>query len=135
MTVVDIADETFVVAEPETVAAVVGDPASWARWWPGLSCEVYRDRGAKGRQWRVSGDLVGTAEIWLEPFRDGVLVHWYLRVDPPVGRRPPSSRGLRRLRRGWVVAWKRNVAALKAELEDGRPPGEPRLKAAAPPAE
>ena len=30
----DLADDTFVVADPAEVAAVVHDPGRWHRWWP-----------------------------------------------------------------------------------------------------
>ena len=127
---VDIVDETFIVADPATVAAVVADPASWRRWWPDLRPEVTRDRGVKGMQWAVRGAVVGSMEIWLEPYGDGVIVHYFLRADPPDGSRTGLPRGAARLAGRRTVAWKRHVHALKDRLEAGREPGAPRVVAA-----
>jgi hypothetical protein len=144
---IDLADDTFVAAAPALVAAAVHEPARWRAWWPDLELAVTRDRGGKGIQWTVVGGLVGTAEIWLEPYADGVLLHLYLRADPTrSGTRtepaPAASRSAARLRRRRSRAWKRSVHALKDELEAGRPPGTPAagaggpdVKAAASPAE
>jgi len=132
---VDLIDETFIVAAPGELAAVVHDPQRWRSWWPGLQLAVFMDRGEQGVRWSVTGDLVGSAEIWLEPFGDGVVVHHYLRADPT---RPGSrtqvvegapaalARLADRIRRRHALAWKRSVNALKDELEAGRPPGTPR---------
>jgi len=119
---VHIADDTFVAAAPHLVAAAVHDPRRWARWWPDLEVTSTRDRGLKGHQWLVGGDLQGTAEIWLEPWRDGTVLHLFLRLDFA------SERGDRQARREHdrrVLAWKRDARALKDELEAGRAPGEP----------
>jgi hypothetical protein len=128
MPLVDIIDDTYVAADPSTVARHVTDPAQWRRWWPDLRLSVSENRGEKGVRWRVSGALAGTSEIWLEPWADGVLVHFYLRADPVarLPRRPgPRRRHLARVRRRLVLAWKRDVNALKDAVEDGRPPGVP----------
>lgn len=117
MAAVDLVDDVFVVAAPVMAARAVADPCRWRRWWPDLRLTVTRDRGVKGQQWAVGGALVGTAEIWLEPWGDGVLVHHYLRADPPVVR---PERWLRRERRRRALSWKRSVHALKDELESGR---------------
>jgi hypothetical protein len=144
---IDVADDTFVAAIPARVAAAVHERDRWRDWWPDLELAVTRDRGAKGIQWTVVGGLVGTAEIWLEPYADGVLLHLYLRADPTrsgttTEPAPVSSRSAARLRRRRALAWKRSVHALKDELEAGRPPGTPAVgangtdvKAAASPAE
>ena len=132
---VNLVDETFVVVERTRIAAVVADPIRWRAWWPGLSLTVFMDRGLDGIRWSVTGDLVGSCEIWLEAVADGVLVHFYLRADPTVPGAPTrpralpaSSRGRReidRLRRRQALAWKRAVWALKDELEGDRRAGEP----------
>lgn len=134
---IDLVDETFVVAEPAQVAAVVADPGRWAHWWPGLDLVVFMDRGLEGMRWTVTGELVGSSEIWLEAYDDGVLLHYYLRVDPTVpGSRttarevPDSPRGRREvdaIRRRHAMAWKAVVWSLKDELEAGRAPGQPRV--------
>ncbi len=55
----------------------------WHPWWPELQLSIFMDRGDKGVRWSISGALVGSSEIWLEPFADGVIVHYYLRADLP----------------------------------------------------
>jgi hypothetical protein len=117
---VDLADDTFVVAPAALLAPLCGAPG--APWWPDLTLDTTRDRGVKGRQWAVTGALAGTAEIWLEPLGDGVVVHLYLRADP-VGQGQWSPRRVQRERTRRTLAWKRHVHALKDSLEAGRPPG------------
>lgn len=112
---IDLVDDTFVVASPERVAAVVADADRWRSWWPDLRLTTTRDRGVKGRQWRVDGALTGTAEIWLEPWRDGVIVHCYLRCDPTDAAEVAGS--VERERRRRAQGWKRVVHALKDDLE------------------
>lgn len=135
MPAVDLVDETFIVVAAPRIAEVVSDPARWSTWWPGLELTVFMDRGLQGVRWSVTGDLVGSAEVWLETHGDGVIVHYYLRVDPTEPGSstrarviPSSMRGRRevdRLRRRHAVAWKRTVWALKDELEGERRPGVP----------
>lgn len=135
MPLVDLVDETYVVAEPAVLATRFADPALWRAWWPELRLTVAQDRGAQGLHWRVAGALTGTSEVWLEPYGDGVIVHYYLRVDPtrpgsdtePLRRPPARMRRLgRRLARRHTIEWKRRVNALKDELEGSRPVGLPR---------
>lgn len=136
---VDLVDETYVVAPRTLIAAVVADPARWRQWWPSLDLVVFMDRGLDGVRWSITGELVGSAEIWLEAQGDGVLVHYYLRGEPTVPGSsataralPESARGRReldRLRRRHAIAWKQVVWALKDEMEGGRRPGEPVLSA------
>jgi hypothetical protein len=133
---VDLVDETYVVVERARLAAVVADPTRWRQWWPSLEIAVFMDRGIDGVRWSVTGELVGSAEIWLESFGDGVIVHYYLRGEPTVPGSPTvarslpdSARGRReldRLRRTHAIAWKRVVWALKDEMEAARRPGEAR---------
>lgn len=125
---IDLVDDTFVAADPAVVARVTADAGRWRTWWPDLSVTTTRDRGPKGRQWRVDGPLTGTAEIWLEPWTDGVLVHLYLRLDPAPGTRTPGEERARwrwaaRERARRAQAWKRSVHAVKDDLEEGRRPG------------
>ncbi|CAN5247416.1 hypothetical protein BH20ACT5_BH20ACT5_14310 [soil metagenome] len=125
---VDLIDETYVVAPPARVAAIVGDPASWRRWWPDLRLRVTQDRGLAGVRWTITGALVGSMEVWLEAFADGVIVHYYLRADPTrsgsdtvivwVTARAALAERRRRARRAKVIFW-----ALKDRLEDDRAPG------------
>lgn len=133
---VDLVDETYVVVERAQIARVVADPLRWRQWWPSLELAVFMDRGLDGVRWSVTGELIGSAEIWLEAQGDGVVVHYYLRGEPTVPGSPTtarslpdSSRGRRemdRLRRRHALAWKRIVWSLKDELEGDRRPGEAR---------
>jgi hypothetical protein len=118
---VDIADDTFVVADPEALAAMVRDPDNWDRWWPDLRLEVEHDRGPKGMQWSVTGAVAGSMEIWIEPVADGAVVHYYLRSELAGSRRPGAVMDGRRR------AWKREIHAVKDALEADREPGRPRV--------
>lgn len=125
-------DDTFVVGDPEEVAARVADPELWRRWWPGLDRHIHEDRGVLGHRWTLTGDFVGRGEVWLEPFGDGVIVHYFLWADPPRrgDRSQPDTtvrpRRAARLARAHTVAWKRRINALKDEFDAHRAPGEPR---------
>lgn len=88
---VDLIDETFIVAAPAAVAAAVHEPAALRSWWPDLELTVFQDRGQEGVRWNVTGALVGSAEVWLQAWRDGVIVHVYLRADPT--RRGSAAQG------------------------------------------
>jgi hypothetical protein len=66
---VDVVDETFVVVPPEVLAAEFATPDRWRALWPDLDLEVITDRGAAGFRWTVTGALVGSMEVWLEPVR------------------------------------------------------------------
>lgn len=121
---VDIIDESFVVADAAELARRFADPTLWREWWPDLDLTTTRDRGTKGVQWTVAGALVGSAEIWLEPWRDGVIVHWFLRADPA---RSLAAWRVPRLRESYVRGYKRRIHALKDELERDRAGGTPRV--------
>jgi len=118
VTQLDLVDETFVVAAPARVAAAVRDPARWPRWWPDLTLGVFQDRGEQGIRWNVRGALVGSMEIWLEPYADGVVVHHYVRCDPAGGGPVSARQRRRRQRHAKAVFW-----ALKDELEGDRAVG------------
>lgn len=118
---IDVMDDSFVVADRQRLAARLADPALWRRWWPDLHLTVVEDRGQEGVRWSVAGALIGSAEIWLEDWRDGVLVHWFLRADP-VSR---TWRSPARLQRSYVAGYKRRIHRLKDDLESGRPVGTP----------
>jgi hypothetical protein len=121
---VDLIDETFVAAAPPLVAAACGDPALWRRLWPDLAAEVFADRGTEGLRFTVTGPWVGTAELWLEPSGDGVIVHHYLRLDRAGGAPCPPGRALREAGRRARHA-KRVLWVEKDRIEAGRPPGTP----------
>ena len=127
---IDLIDETFIAASPARVAAVVAEQRRWHRWFPDMDLVVFMDRGLAGIRWSVSGSFVGSTEIWLEPFADGVIVHYYLRVDPTAGRSrtepahfADNPRGRRAADKARVAAAKRAKAVfwdLKDELEADR---------------
>jgi len=121
----DLVDETFVVA-PVSALLVLCDESTWQQWFPGLSLTCVRDRGRLGKRWSVRGDQTGTAEVWLEEYGDGVIVHTYLRVE--LGEMPARAqrRAAVRLRRRYGLPIKSHLFAVKDELEGGRRPGEPR---------
>lgn len=58
------------------------------------------------------GELAGRGEFWLEPFKNGTIVHYYLDVDPRGRGRRLTSR-VRRHR----CALRRGLNALKDHLE------------------
>ena len=77
----DVIDETFVRADPAAVAAALHEPGLWERMFPGLELHVFQDRGDAGLRFTVTGGMVGTSELWVEPWGDGAIVHYYLRAD------------------------------------------------------
>ena len=131
MPLVDLIDETFVVCDTGVLAARLHDEGLWHAWWPNVQLSVFMDRGEQGIRWSMTGALVGSSEVWLEPFSDGVIVRYYLRADVPT---PHPTRARQRwgerLRQQHAQHWKRHVNALKDELEGGRAPGCSRLAAA-----
>lgn len=126
---IDITDETLVVATASQVRAALCDELHWEALFPGTRLSCIDDRGLLGKRWSVAGALRGSAEVWLEPWADSVVVHVFWQVDPT---EQPSARGLERLRRRYALAVKRHVLAAKDRLEAGRVPGTPRQDAAAP---
>jgi hypothetical protein len=110
----DIIDEIFVVADPVAVRRATCDLGRWRSWFPGLRLTPYDDRGLLGVRWRASGDWTGTAEVWLEEFGDGVIVHTYVRACDRLSKRH-------------ALAIKRRMTEVKDELEVGRPAGTPRV--------
>lgn len=128
MPLLDLSDETYVVAPIESVRRALCDERAAAVHVPGLALVCTEDRGVERRRWELRGDLRGTAEVWLEPVGDGVLVHAYVRADP-ARRRSSSLRSggqAAALRRRYARPLKRWVLSVKDELEAGRPPGESR---------
>jgi hypothetical protein len=113
---IDVVDETWIAAPPPRVAARLADPRYWRRWWPAFELTVDELRGAQGVRWFVTGPATGSMEVWLEPDLDGVRVHYFLRLDAPVGRRLSQRRAQRTVlahrRRAKQVFW-----ALKDEVE------------------
>ncbi len=119
----DISCDDLVVADSAYVAERLGLDTLWREWWPDLVLTPYERRGPEGVRWTVTGAAIGTAEWWLEQVRDGVVVHWYLRVDPV---RSTGPRRLRRLQESYVARYRDNIWRFKDEVEQGRPAGERR---------
>ena len=124
MSSIQIADETFVAADPAAVGRAVGDRSSWRRWWPDLWLEVVEDRADKGVRWTVTGPLTGTMEIWLEPMLDGVLLHYFLHAEPTgAAAWQLAKMNLAKLNHQRRVAGKRMAFEVKSTLEASRPVG------------
>jgi hypothetical protein len=121
---IDVVDSTWFAARPAAVAALIADPSNWRRWWPDLTLEVDEWRNEKGVRWlvpAVSGigqGLAGSAEVWLEPMFEGVVVHFFLRLDPPPGRQLSARR-----RERIVDACRRRTKATFWALADQLDPG------------
>jgi len=123
MPTLDISCDDLVVADPAYVAERLGSDTLWRAWWPDLTLTPTERRGLEGVRWAVTGSAVGTAEWWLEAVRDGVVVHWYLRVDPA---EPVRGRALVRLQERYVASYRKHLWRFKDEVEAGRPAGERR---------
>jgi hypothetical protein len=123
---IDVVDSTWFAARPSTVAALVAEPANWRRWWPGLELAVDEWRNEKGVRWTVlsvasarAAKLSGTAEVWLESMFDGVVAHFFLRLDPAPAH-PLSWRTADRLVRDYRLRTKQAFWALADQLDPGR---------------
>ncbi len=136
-------DEFFIDAPPERVYAELIDVARLKVWWPGARAEdngttveihapsyrrVARPVGFSARVdgarpgegftwWLERGELRGRAEWWLEGFKAGTIVHYYLDVERGDRGRPRRMRSAVRRHR-WAV--RRGVNALKDLLEGRR---------------
>ncbi len=118
---IQVADETFVAADPVAVGRAVGDPACWRRWFPDLMLTVIEDRADKGVRWTVAGPVTGTMEIWLEPMLDGVVLHYFLHAEPTGAQSAGADLAAMVHRRR--VAGKRMAFEVKNRLEASRPVG------------
>jgi hypothetical protein len=124
MNSIQIADETFVAADPVEVGRAVGDPANWRRWWPDLRLTVVADRGEVGHRWTVTGALIGTMEIWLQPVLDGVILHYFLHAEPSgVAAWQLAKMNLAKMNHRRRVAGKDMAFEVKRHLEATRPVG------------
>ena len=119
---VQIADQTYVAADPARIGAAVGDPANWRRWWPDLLLEVTEERGSQGVRWKVAGPLTGTMEIWLEPMLGGALLHYFLHAEPS-GAAAAKLAKLAKMTHRRRVAGKKMAFEVKMTLERSRPVG------------
>lgn len=123
-----IADETFVCADPADIGAAIADRTNWRRWWPDLNLTVVEDRGPAGHRWTVTGTLTGTMEIWLEPSFDGVILHYFLHAEPSgVTAHELAGMNLARMNHKRRVAGKDMAFEVKRTLEAERAIGRSRL--------
>ena len=128
MNSIQIADETFVCADPAAVGAAVANQSSWRRWWPDLKLTVVEDRGPAGQRWTVTGALTGTMEVWLEAVMDGVVLHYFLHAEPTgVSGAALAELNLADLNHRRRVAGKNMAFEIKTDLERTRPVGVARL--------
>lgn len=128
MNSIQIADETFVCADPAAVGAAVANQTSWRRWWPDLKLTVVEDRGPAGQRWTVTGALTGTMEVWLEAVMDGVVLHYFLHAEPTgVSGAALAELNLADLNHRRRVAGKNMAFEIKTDLERTRPVGVSRL--------
>jgi hypothetical protein len=123
---IDVVDSSWLAASPSTVAALVAEPANWRRWWPGLELVVDEWRNEKGVRWTVASvgagrgaRLSGSAEVWLEPMFEGVVAHFFLRLDAAPGRRLRRTEAERVARR-YRLRTKEVFWALADHLDPGR---------------
>ncbi|MGA8116795.1 MAG: hypothetical protein WCA46_24435 [Actinocatenispora sp.] len=121
---VDVLQEMFVAAAPVLVVRRLCRPGTRRELWPDLRVTLSEDRGVAGQRYLVSGDWRGSAELWLPACADGVLVHSYLRLDPP-DTVTLSARRCRREQRRRAAWLRRALWRLKDELESDRAVGEP----------
>jgi hypothetical protein len=128
MNSIQIADETFVAADPVEVGKAIGNPANWRRWWPDLLLTVVEDRDELGHRWTVAGALTGTMEIWLEPVLDGVVLHYFLHAEPSaVAAWQLAKMNLAKINHRRRVGGKDMAFEVKRTLEATRPVGVSRL--------
>ncbi len=125
---IQVADQTFVAADPADVGRAVSDARSWRRWWPDLRLKVVEDRQDKGIRWAVTGALTGTMEVWLDPMLDGVILHYFLHAEPAGAAAWQLARvNFAKLTHQRRVAGKNMAFEVKTRLEASRPVGASRL--------
>ncbi|MGI8954751.1 MAG: SRPBCC family protein [Nocardioidaceae bacterium] len=100
VTSIDVIDEVFVAAQADVLRARLCDEARWERWFPGVQLCCVHDRGSLGKRGRLTGALVGTAEIWLEAVSMGTVVHAFLQADT---HRRHDAEGVRAPVRGTLL--------------------------------
>ena len=130
MNSIQIADETFLCADPVDIGAAVADQRNWRRWWPDLQLTGIEDRGPVGQRWTVTGALTGTMEVWLEAVMDGAVLHYFLHAEPTgASGAGLAELDLPQLNHQWRVAGKNMAFEIKNDLERNRPVGVSRLVA------
>ena len=136
-------DEFFIDAAPTRVYESLMEPTRIAEWWPRVRAAAHDGRlavrapnfrrrasrvsfearldGARPGEgvtwWLERGELRGRGEWWLEAFKAGTIVHYYLDVERgDRGKLRRMSSAVRRHR--WAV--RRGINALKDRLEGRR---------------
>ncbi|WP_285665179.1 hypothetical protein [Actinorhabdospora filicis] len=106
MPALDLVDDSYVACRPEDLAPMVAAPGFASALWPGWILTVTEERGCEGVRWSVGGPVTGSAEVWLERYRDrGCYLHVFARVDPvdriwtPKAARRNTDRVRRRVKR------------------------------------
>ncbi len=128
MNSIQIADQTFVAADPVDVGA--RSPIGPAGGGGGriCGCTVVEDRGPLGHRWTTTGALTGTMEVWLEPVLDGVVLHYFLHAEPSGASAWELARmNLAKRNHARRVAGKQMAFEIKGTLEASRPVGVSRL--------
>ncbi|OHT77835.1 polyketide cyclase / dehydrase and lipid transport [Mycobacteroides chelonae] len=125
MNSIQVADQTFIAADPADIGRAISNPADWRRWWPDLQLNVVEERGEKGIRWTVAGPLTGTMEVWLEPALDGAILHYFLHAEPTGASAAQVAKlNLAQLNHARRVTGKRFAFGVKQRLEAGRTIGE-----------
>jgi hypothetical protein len=138
--VLDVNDQAFVARPPAAVRSDPDGPCGPARWVPGLGLAVVVDRGEEGLLWRAAArdpggrGWAGTAEVWLEAWHDGTVVHLYVRLDPApdlrpglrpdLGPDPPGARAVARWREALRDRWRAAFLAWRRDVDGWRRAGE-----------
>lgn len=136
---VDTTDELFIDAPVAVVHRALLQLGAEGEWWPrgraqaggGLltmrapvsrtsrvrfSARISNIRPTEGLTWRFEGgELRGVGEWWLEPFKNGTMVHYYLNVERGDRARLRRMSSLVRRHR-WAI--RRGVNGLKDTLEN-----------------
>jgi len=138
---VEVWDSGFVRARRADVHPLVRDPATWARWWPGVTAvrsglvlrpptasarlagrrqriavRVVKDRVDLGVDLAYSGTLTGPAELFYLDTDDGTVVTYVARVAV-------ADRGWRRTLAEHRAVVRAGLHELKDRLEGSRVPG------------
>ena len=125
MNSIQVADQTFIAADPADIGRAISNPEDWRRWWPDLQLNVVEERGEKGIRWTVAGAVTGTMEVWLEPALDGAILHYFLHAEPAgVSAAKAAKLNLTKLNHARRIAGKRFAFGVKQRLEASRPIGE-----------
>jgi hypothetical protein len=129
---VDVIDSTWIAVAPAVVGAALAEPTRWRRWWPDLELQASELRGPKGVRWAVRsadrGRLSGTMEIWLEPVAEGVVAHYFLRLNflhadlrqRSAPGQQPDQRAVEALVHHYRTQAKRALWSVSDELDPGR---------------